>query len=469
MTTSPRQPTCAHSTNDNAVGNPNGHLGRSVPRYTSYPTAPHFQAGVGAEIAGDTYRTLTSGDPVSIYVHIPFCDKLCWFCGCNTKHTLRYGPIENYITSLIAEIGLLRIRLGRSITVTNMHFGGGSPSMLRSGDAKRLGAALREAFTITNDAEISIEIDPTDVAQNPDDAMLAFQHLGMTRASIGVQDFDEKVQKAINRPQSFETTRDVVNRLRDAGIASLNIDALYGLPHQTINGVRKTIDQVISLQPDRVALFGYAHVPWVKKHQNMIPTEALPDTEERLDQAEAAALQLQAAHYCPIGIDHFAKPDDCLARAALDGRLRRNFQGYTTDQCDTLIGLGASSIGRSRFGFMQNAVATNTYKDAIARGELPLDKGYRLTTDDTIRAFMIEQLMCNLELRFDDMKDRFGHLAQPYIADARLAAQNDGFPMTHADEDRLHVDDNARAFVRIIASRFDAYLADSKFKFSKAV
>ncbi|MEL6745513.1 MAG: radical SAM protein, partial [Pseudomonadota bacterium] len=289
MTTPPKQSTITLKTNDNAVGKADVHLGRSVPRYTSYPTAPHFQAGIGVEIASDTYRTLSSSEPVSIYVHIPFCDKLCWFCGCNTKHTLRYEPIESYVTSLIAEIDLLRARLGRSITVANMHFGGGSPSMLRSGDAKRLGAALREAFTITHDAEISIEIDPTDVAQNPDDAMLALQHLGMTRASIGVQDFDEKVQKAINRPQSFETTRDVVNRLRDAGIASLNIDALYGLPHQTINGVRKTMDQVISLQPDRVALFGYAHVPWVKKHQNMIPTEALPDTEERLDQAEATA------------------------------------------------------------------------------------------------------------------------------------------------------------------------------------
>ncbi|MEO0546933.1 MAG: oxygen-independent coproporphyrinogen III oxidase [Pseudomonadota bacterium] len=469
MTTPPRQSTTTLKTNDNAMGNANVHLGRSVPRYTSYPTAPHFQAGIGVEIASDTYRTLSSSEPVSIYVHIPFCDKLCWFCGCNTKHTLRYEPIESYVTSLIAEIRLLRARLGRSITVANMHFGGGSPSMLRSGDAKRLGAALHEAFTITHHAEISIEIDPTDVAQNPDDAMLAFQHLGMTRASIGVQDFDEKVQKAINRPQSFETTRDVVNRLQDAGIASFNIDTLYGLPHQTINGVRKTMDQVISLQPDRVALFGYAHVPWVKKHQNMIPTEALPDTEERLDQAEAAALQLQAARYSLVGIDHFAKPDDCLAIAASAGRLRRNFQGYTTDQCDTLLGLGASSIGRSQFGFMQNAVATKAYKDAIARGELPLDKGYRLTTDDTIRAFMIEQLMCNLELRFDDMKERFGYLAQPYIAEARLAAANDEFHMTHADEDRLYIDDNARAFVRIIASQFDAYLADSKFKFSKAV
>lgn len=456
-------------TNDNTAGNVTAHLSRSVPRYTSYPTAPHFQTAVGVSIASDTYRTLSPNEPVSIYVHIPFCDKLCWFCGCNTKHTLRYEPIESYITSLIGEIALLRERIGRPVMVSNMHFGGGSPSMLRSGDAKRLSEALHAAFTIMDDAEISIEIDPTDVAQNPDDAMLAFTNLGMTRASIGVQDFDEKVQKAINRPQSFETTRDVVGLLRDAGIASLNIDALYGLPHQTIHGVRKTMEQVITLQPDRVALFGYAHVPWVKKHQNMIPEDALPGTEERLDQAEAAALNLQDAGYQAVGIDHFARADDCLAKAATTGQLRRNFQGYTTDQCDTLIGLGASSIGKSRFGFMQNSVATNTYKDAIARGELPLDKGYRLTTDDTIRAFMIEQLMCNLELRFADMQERFGYLAQPYIAEARLAAANDEFAMTHANDDRLWVEDNARAFVRIIASQFDAYLHNSSFRFSKAV
>jgi len=456
-------------TNDNLVNTAPAHLSRSVPRYTSYPAAPQFQPGVGVSIAEETYASLSAHTPVSIYVHIPFCDKLCWFCGCNTKHTLRYEPIADYVTSLIEEIALLQTRIGRKLAVSHMHFGGGSPSMLRSPDAKRLSAALSETFDLVPEAEVSIEIDPTDVAQNPHDAMLAFAHLGMTRASIGVQDFDPRVQAAINRPQSYETTRDVVMRLRDADVASLNIDALYGLPHQTIGGVQRTIEQVIALQPDRVALFGYAHVPWVKKHQNMIPEDALPGTEERLDQAEAAALNLQASSYRPVGIDHFAKPDDELAGAADTHALRRNFQGYTTDSCDTLIGLGASSIGKSRLGFMQNHVATNTYKASIAKGELPLDKGYRLTTDDTIRAFMIERLMCNLEIRFDDMRNHFGYLAKPYVAEAVLVANGNAFDMAHTDEERFWVDESARAFVRIIASEFDAYLPHSEFRFSKAV
>ncbi|MEL6947893.1 MAG: oxygen-independent coproporphyrinogen III oxidase [Pseudomonadota bacterium] len=449
-----------------------------MPRYTSYPTAPHFQTGIGETLGAESYATLDPTMPVSVYVHIPFCDKLCWFCGCNTKHTLRYEPIESYIDSLIHEIKLLGAALpkddqGQKLPVAHLHFGGGSPSMIRAKDAARLGKALRGTFSFAdgkeNKTEISIEIDPTDVIQNQSEAMDAFAHLGMTRASIGVQDFDPIVQKAINRPQSFEDTTAVVELLRGAGIHSLNIDALYGLPHQTLSRVRKTIDQVISLEPDRVALFGYAHVPWVKKHQNMIAKDTLPGTAERLDQAGAAAMELEAAGYQTIGIDHFAKPTDTLSQAAQDGSLRRNFQGYTTDTCDTLIGLGASSIGKSQHGFIQNCVSTHAYKDKVANGNLPFDKGYRLTQDDIIRAYMIEQLMCHLRVSFEALTQRFGAAATPYIAELKRVGTARTFDTVDCSDTEFSVQISGRAYVRLIAAQFDAYLPQSNFRFSKAV
>ena len=253
--------------------------GEQVPRYTSYPTAPHFHAGIDASTAAEWIRTLPAAEPVSLYVHIPYCDRLCWFCACNTKQTLRYGPVQTYLRALHQEIATVANLLQPDVSVKALHFGGGSPTMLRPDDLVALAERLRAAFCLKPDAKISVEIDPNDM----DDARFeALAAIGMSRASIGVQDFDPRVQKAINREQSFALTSAVVDKARRHGARSVNLDLLYGLPHQTLESLTETIGQALSLGPDRVALFGYAHVPWFKKHQTMIDEAALPDGAGRL-------------------------------------------------------------------------------------------------------------------------------------------------------------------------------------------
>lgn len=439
----------------------------AVPRYTSYPTAPHFQPGLGEELLPRMLAAITPDERISLYLHVPFCDRLCWFCGCHTKHTLKYDPVAAYVTTLIEEIGRVAGTIGFRARAGQIHFGGGSPSMLSANDMQRLGDALRGAFAIDAETEISVEIDPSDVTDATLDGLRA---LGLTRASIGVQDFDPEVQKTINRPQSFELTRDVATALRDIGVHSLNIDALYGLPLQTEERLKATIGQVIELGPDRVALFGYAHVPWLKKHQKMIRDADLPDGMARFHQAALAADAMRAAGYQPVGIDHFAKPDDTLAQAVRAGTLHRNFQGYTTDTCRTLIGLGASSIGSFADGYVQNIVPTAQYAQAVERGDLAGAKGYRLTSDDRIRAWMIGRLMCDFAVDFGALEARFGaSTAAPYIREARLLAAHDEDGLSGIEGTRFVVPIEARPFTRIVASRFDAYLNASQIRYSKAV
>lgn len=440
--------------------------GGAVPRYTSYPTAPHFEAGMGVPMHAALLASLNANDPVSIYIHIPFCDRLCWFCGCNTKHTLKYDPVERYVDALIIEIAALGDELDFRPVADQVHFGGGSPSILNAADMQRIGDALRTTFRFTSQTEISVEIDPSDVT---DDTLTGLAKLGVTRASVGVQDFDPLVQQAINRPQTFEQTRDVIWAMRQTGVGSVNIDALYGLPLQTRARLMRTIDQVVELEPDRIALFGYAHVPWVKKHQKMIKEDQLPDLSERFEQAWLAGERLNEAGYDSIGIDHFAKPEDRLASAARTGHLRRNFQGYTTDQCSALIPLGASSIGAFDGGYVQNIVATGQYQDALKTGASVASKGYRMTADDRIRAHMIERLMCDFRISFDDLEERFGPEAETYINDACAIADEDDHGLCGVDVDGFFMAGDARAFTRIVASRFDAHLNRSDFRYSKAV
>jgi oxygen-independent coproporphyrinogen-3 oxidase len=284
-----------------------------------------------------------------------------------------------------------------------------------------------------------------------------------------VQDFDPAVQAAINRPQSFEDTRSVVEQLRATGIHSLNIDALYGLPLQTRETIARTIAEVISLEPDRVALFGYAHVPWMKKHQQLIREADLPDTMERFHQAQIAEDALLEAGYRKIGFDHFAKPGDSMAIADMKGDLHRNFQGYTTDDCQTMLGLGASSIGRYRGGYIQNIVATGQYKAAVERGELPAAKGFRLNRDDEIRGYMIERLMCDFRIDGKDLQARFGDEAEGYVDELTYLANSETDGLCEMRDGVFTIPVDARNFVRIVASRLDAYLPGSQFRYSKAV
>ncbi len=440
---------------------------RPVPRYTSYPTAPMF-ADVGESgMTQDFLDTVDPRQPVSLYIHIPFCDRLCWFCGCHSKQTRKYAPVAAYVDTLVAELELVGRALGMRPRLGHVHFGGGSPSLLREAECAKLHTAIARHMVIDTQTEISVEIDPSDVNEDTLAGLLA---MGVTRASIGVQDFDPLVQDAINRPQTFAQTRAVVSQLRKAGIASVNIDALYGLPLQSADRLMRTINQVIALEPDRVALFGYAHVPWLKPHQRLIREQDLPGTLERFEHACAAGDRLADAGYVRIGIDHFARPDDALARAQASGELHRNFQGYTTDACEVLIGIGASSISRFPGGYLQNIVPTGRYKAAIEAGELPASRGLRLSDDDHVRGFMIERLMCDFEISYAVLRKRFGSSATPYITECRKVAALEREGLCESDDAAFRIPFQARPFARIVAARFDAYLAaDSTVKFSKAV
>lgn len=437
-----------------------------VPRYTSYPTAPHFHNRIGPQTYAGWLRALPEGASLSLYLHIPFCDRLCWFCGCNTKQVRRYEPIMAYLNALIAEIALVGRTVGAGKTVTAVHFGGGSPTMLMPHDWQRLDRALRSHFSIAPDAEISIEIDPNDLDEERLDAMAA---TGMTRASLGVQDFNDKVQIAINRIQTFEQTKAVVDGLRARGIASINIDMLYGLPHQTGATIARTAEQALSLNPDRVALFGYAHVPWMKKHQRLIDEAALPDSHQRFAQAQIAGNALIAAGLVPVGMDHFARPGDALAIAAASGTMRRNFQGYTTENADALIGLGASSIGQLPQGIVQNTVVTADYMRAMEQGAFTTVKGYALNDDVRMEAWAIEQIMCNFALSRGDALARFGDAANVLfdMAERYLSTHRDGLFVRNGD--RYEVTAQGRPFVRHFAAIFDAFLAQSQARHSVAV
>jgi oxygen-independent coproporphyrinogen-3 oxidase len=440
-------------------------LSQPVPRYTSYPTAPHFHAGIDQGQYEAWLQALPPTARVSLYLHLPFCDRLCWFCGCHTKQINRYTPITAYLEALGAEIGRIGPLVGGR-PVTAVHWGGGSPSLLEPEDIAATSRLLREAFDFAAEVEFSVELDPNDMAP---EKYGAWADAGLTRASIGVQDFNPQVQAAINRIQTYEQTRHVVESVRAVGVRSLNIDMLYGLPHQTFAGAAETARQVASLRPERVALFGYAHVPWMKKHQAMIDEQALPDATERYLQSQAAAAELVASGYERIGFDHFALAHDRLAIASQTGRLRRNFQGYTADQHDALIGLGASAIGRLPQGYVQNVVSTHEYQRRAMAGTGAVERGVALTRDDHVRGYAIERLLCDFGLDFTALRASYGADASPVVEDAVAIAMTDEHGLVRLLPGRLEVTERGKPFVRSIAAGLDAYLQVGSARYSKAV
>lgn len=437
-----------------------------VPRYTSYPTAPHFHAGIGEAAYSSWLNSLDSAVGLSLYLHVPFCDRLCWFCGCHTKQVRRYEPVKNYVDALEAEMGLVARHIGRTQTVEAIHFGGGSPSLLEPPEIGRLRTALNTYFSVAKDCEISLEVDPNDVTAERLDAWASF---GVNRTSFGVQDFDGTVQRAINRIQTFEQTKASVEGFRTRGVTSVNLDVLYGLPHQTTATLAHTLEQVIDLAPDRVALFGYAHVPWMKKHQRLIDPSALPDAPARMEQAQLGTTLLTEAGYVPVGIDHFARPSDRLAACAETGRVRRNFQGYTTDTASAILGFGASAIGRLTQGYVQNVVATADYSRTVLSGHLATARGFELAEDDRVRATVIEGLMCGFGFSLRELRAAFGEQVDHIggIAEEIWRGDEDGF--TSFDGERFAVTLDGRPFVRTIASRFDRYHAQGNARHSAAV
>ncbi len=444
---------------------------RRVPRYTSYPTAVQFTPAV----QGDRYRAwlgdLDPALPLSLYFHIPFCDSLCWFCGCHTTVVRRYAPIAAYMELLLRELDRVADLLPGSVKagrhkVCHIHLGGGTPTILEPADMERLFERLRARFELLPDADIAIENDPREFNQ---DLVETMARVGVNRVSLGLQDVNIQVQRAVNRVQSIDETRRVAQALRGAGIGSINIDLMYGLPYQTVARVLTSVEAALDLAPDRVCLFGYAHVPWMKKHQRLIDEAGLPDAAERFAQYLAAAGCLKEAGYVWIGLDHFARPGDDLAKAARNKTLHRNFQGYTTDPAPARLGFGPSAIGMLPQGFVQNQVSMKAYRDAIEAGALPVARGLALSGDDRLRGAVIERLMCFLEVDL-------GAIAQGFEADPRVFAGDlaaleemaaDG--LVEIDGWRVRVTEAGRPFLRTACAAFDPYLEPGAARHAQAV
>ena len=438
---------------------------RRVPRYTSYPTAVQFTPAVRA----DRYRAwlgdLDPALPLSLYFHIPFCDSLCWFCGCHTTVVRRYAPIAAYMELLLRELDRVADLLPGH-KVCHIHLGGGTPTILEPADMARLFERLRARFELLPDADIAVETDPREFNQ---DLIETLARVGVNRASLGLQDVNIQVQRAVNRVQSIDETRRVAQALRGAGIGSINIDLMYGLPYQTVARVLSSIEAALELAPDRVCLFGYAHVPWMKKHQRLIDQAGLPDAAERFAQYLAAAERLQEAGYLWIGLDHFARPGDDLAKAARDQTLHRNFQGYTTDDAPVRLGFGPSAIGMLPQGFVQNQVPMKAYREAIEAGALPVARGLALTADDRLRGAAIEQLMCFLEVDLDAIAQSFEADPRVFAGDLARLEEMAADGLVEIDGWRVRVTGAGRPFLRTACAAFDGYLEPDAVRHAQAV
>ena len=424
-----------------------------VPRYTSYPPATKFSNDVAATGFSDWITAIPAGTQVSLYLHVPFCRRLCWFCACRTQGVSNDAPVLAYLETLKKEIALVASLLPDGVEVARLHWGGGTPTLLGPTAITDLAAAVWRHFPRAENAEFSVEIDPNEI----DDARLdALAAAGMNRASIGVQDFDPAIQKTIGRMQSYEITRDAVEGLRARGIHSLNADILFGLPDQTEERITESVQKLLSLNPDRVALYGYAHVPWMAKRQQLIPTDALPTPEERLNLFATAEALFKRDGYRPIGIDHFARPTDSLAQAARTGHMRRNFQGYTDDTCDVLIGLGASSISRFPQGFAQNTAGTAAYQKSVRAGDLATGRGHIFKGDDRLRARLIEALMCDFRINSAEILD--AGLTDTATLETLFQTAANSFPgMVYHDATAFEILPAGRALTRMIARAFDSY------------
>lgn len=439
---------------------------RPVPRYTSYPPATQFSADVSADTYTAWLEALPAEAPLSIYLHVPFCAELCLYCGCHTTVVRRYEPIAAYVDLIRREIALVADCLGDRRPVTHIHWGGGTPTMLSSRDLITITDDLRQSFNVASDAEIAVEIDPRTLDLSH---VGAFAAMGVTRASLGVQDFNKEVQRVIGRLQSYEQTERAADWLRQAGITSLNLDLMYGLPLQSVDTVERSAETALRLRPDRIALFGYAHVPWMKRHQALLPEGQLPGAVDRLRQMRVAAAAITQAGYTAIGLDHFALPDDTLSQAQRAGVLRRNFQGYTSDPAETLIGLGTSSISALPTGFVQNESSTVAWRKAIASGRLATARGLVLTEEDRLRGEVIERLMCDLTVDISRLCRAHGREPDDFSAEfvGLEALVGDGF--VQCDGYRVAVADNARPFLRNVCAVFDSYLRNKSGRHSRAL
>jgi oxygen-independent coproporphyrinogen III oxidase len=438
------------------------YLDRRLPRYTSYPTALQFGPAIDAASYERWLMALPADAPVSLYLHVPFCAELCLYCGCHTAVARRHAPVAAYAELLEREIDQVGARLAGQ-PVTHIHFGGGTPTMLQPKQLMRIIAALRARFRITRATEIAIEIDPRSLAR---EHIAVLADMGVSRASLGVQDFEPRVQEAIGRRQSIEQTARAADGLREAGIVHINFDLMYGLPYQTVATVTDTAERALALRPDRIALFGYAHVPWMKRHQKLIPEETLPGSQERFAQSRAATEVFVGSDYQHIGLDHFARADDPLAKRQREGRLHRNFQGYTTDETANLIGFGPSAISSLPGGYVQNTPQMVGYRDAIMAGRPATTRGCAVTAEDRLRGRIIERLMCDLRVDLADVCRAYsaGRFAAELSALDELA--QDGLVLRKGTA--ITVPQEARAFVRSVCAVFAQYPPQQEARYSRA-
>ena len=439
---------------------------RPVPRYTSYPTAADFAPAVGEGESRAWAAGVAPGSAISVYAHIPFCERLCWYCGCATTVPNGYGRIAAYVGVLHKEVDLWAEALGPHGGLAHLHLGGGSPNSLSADDMGGLIGHISRRFGLRPDAEIAMELDPRVLSEAQVKAMAA---AGVNRVSLGVQTLSAQVQTAINRLQPREQVERVIACLNAAGISQHNMDLMYGLPGQTVSDVEEAAAFAVLHNAARVSVFGYAHVPWFAKHQAAIREDMLPDIAARFAQAEAASAILLDAGYVPVGLDHFARADDSLAIAASAGRLRRNFQGYTDDPCDTLVGLGTSSISQFSEGYVQNLKDRNAWRDEVEAGRLPSERGVVMTEDDRLRARAIERLMCDLRVDVNAVCAEMG--AAPDALDDALETARFLVPAGPCTVDRgvVTVPFDARVMLRTVAQCFDGRFKPAPRRHAKAV
>lgn len=434
---------------------------RPGPRYTSYPPATQFSEAVGPAQAAEIMAA-ANGQPrdVSLYVHLPFCESLCWFCGCTTVITPDSRRSAAYIEVLGREMALVTPRLHPDRRVVQLHYGGGSPTFCTPDQLRRLGDLLRAQFRFAPDAEASVEIDPRRLTK---DHLAALRSTGFNRASLGVQDNNPRVQHAVHRIQPRELTERVAGWIREAGFTALNVDLIYGLPHQTPASFAQTLDEILALAPDRFAVFSYAHVPWMKPAQKILGAGILPTPETKLQLLKLTIEKLTAAGYGYIGMDHFARPTDELAVAQRQRTLQRNFQGYSTRGGADLYAFGMSSISQVGDAYWQNAKDLADYYARLDAGELPVVRGFVLSADDRIRRATIMEIMCNLGVDYGAMSERLGISFTDYFAPELASLEDleaDGLLIRKAHG--LEITNLGRLLVRIIAMRFDAYLPGIK-------
>ncbi len=438
---------------------------RPGPRYTSYPTAPHFHREFGPlqfyqEIVESNQQP--DAPDLSLYFHLPFCRSLCYYCGCNVIITHKPNRIAEYLNYLKKEIRLISRLLNPSRKVVQLHWGGGTPTYLTPEQIRDLFLFIRDHFNFAPEAEISIEIDPRGL---DDQHLPTLRELGFNRVSFGVQDFNLRVQEVVNRIQPEELTRQVVRQSRELGFESINIDLIYGLPYQTVDSYQETVDKIIDISPDRLAVFNYAHVPWLKKHQRVIPEAALPDAGEKLAILKMVIERLTANGYVYIGMDHFARPEDELAQALKDHTLYRNFQGYTTRAGAEVYAMGITAISQLYRVYAQNVKTTREYYQMLDAGQIPTVVGYRLNEDDLIRRYVITELMCNSRVIKSEVQARFGIDFDSYFKESLEALGefiDDG--LLSLQPDRIQIHQAGRLVIRNIAMAFDRYLKDDQKK-----